>query len=91
MELSGSNIKKCLTFSQKKAFLIFQETANLEKNSYIFSKESCSYISGNGNPKKLLIFQEVTFCAQKVKRKHSEKTCYISGKGKKFLVLKDYC
>ena len=25
-----------------------------------------SYISGNGNPKKLLIFQEVTFCAQKV-------------------------
>ena len=32
-----------------------------------FSKESLSYISGNGNPKKLLMFQEVTFQAQKIK------------------------
>ena len=38
MELSGSNIKKFLTFSQKKV-----------------------YISENGNPKKLLVFQEVIF------------------------------
>ena len=30
-------------------------------------------------PKKLLIFQEVTFRAQKVKRTRSEKTSYISG------------
>ena len=29
-----------------------------EKIAYIFSKESCSYISGKGNPKKLFIFQE---------------------------------
>ena len=33
--------------------------SNIKRNSYIFSKESCSYISGNGNPpKKFLIFQE---------------------------------
>ena len=30
-----------------------------------------SYISGNGNPKKLLIFQEVNFPAQKKKKKKS--------------------
>ena len=28
-----------------------------------------SYISGNGNPKKLLIFQEATFRAQKNNKK----------------------
>ena len=32
---------------------------------------SNSYISGNGNPKKLLIFKEVTFRAQKMKKTHS--------------------
>ena len=37
MELSGSDIKKFLIFSQKKAFLIFWETI--------------PYFSGNGNPK----------------------------------------
>ena len=43
---------------------------------FLFSKESFSYISGNGNPKnipyisgrKLLIFQEVTFRARKTKK-----------------------
>ena len=56
--------------SQEEAFLIFQEAKTLKKTSYTFSKESCSYISknenppkvldisGKGNPKKLLIFQE---------------------------------
>ena len=29
-----------------------------KKTSYVFSKESCSYISRNGNPKKLLILQK---------------------------------
>ena len=50
--------KKFIIFSQKKAFLMLQET-------------KLSYISGNSNPKKLLIFQEVTFQAQKMKRTHS--------------------
>ena len=51
-----------------KKFLIFQET-------------EFSYISGNGNPKKLLIFQEVTFQAQKIFKKiHPEKISYIFSK-----------
>ena len=61
MELSNSNIKKFLIFSQKKAF-IFWETETPKK---------LPYISGNGNPKKLLTFQEVTFRPQKKKKKHS--------------------
>ena len=82
MELSSSNIKKILIFSQRKSFLIFSQKKTFlifsqkkaflmfpemkpctfwpqpskffpkktcsEKISYIFSKESFSYISGNG-------------------------------------------
>ena len=61
MELSGSNIKKFLIFSQKKAFLIFWETKILKK-FVIFQEMELSYISGNGNgnPKKLLIFLEMS-------------------------------
>ena len=54
LALSCSNIKKVL---------IFQETETLKKIPYIsemklsssnnFSKESCSYISGKGNPPKI--------------------------------------
>ena len=42
----------------------------------MFQKTELSYISRNGNPKKLLLFQEVTFrvFAQK---KTSERTYYI--------------
>ena len=60
MELSGSNIKKFLIFFQKKAFFIFQET-------------ELSYISGNRNHQKLLIFHKVTFQAGKMKKSHFEK------------------
>ena len=42
MELSGSNVKKFLIFSQKKAFLIFWEKE---------TSKQISYISGNGNSK----------------------------------------
>ena len=58
MELSNSNIKK---------FLIFQETEALKK-FLIFQETELFYISGSGNPKKLIIFQEVTFPAQKIKK-----------------------
>ena len=47
MELSTSNIKKCLIFSQKNAFLIFQG----KKLFYISANERPElilYISGNG-------------------------------------------
>ena len=64
MKLSSSNIKKVLRFSDKKAFLIFQETnppppSKLKKkNSSYFNKQNLN--SGNGNPTKLLILQERT-------------------------------
>ena len=64
MELSGSNIKKVLIFSKKKAFLIFPET-EIPKKFLIFQETELCYISGIGNSEKLLIFQEVTFRAQK--------------------------
>ena len=48
-----------------------------------------SYISGNGNPKKFLIFQETelsdisgsSILSSKNKNSHSEKTSYVSGNG----------
>ena len=66
MELSSSNIKKFLIFSQKKAFLIFREM----ELPYILGNENpekIPYISGNGTflyfgkrkPRKnIFIFQE---------------------------------
>ena len=57
MELSSSNIKKFLLFSQKKAFLIFQETESFYTSGN-GNPEKIPYISGNGNSEKLLIFQE---------------------------------
>ena len=46
--------------SNVKKFLIFQET-------------ELFYISGNRNPKKLLIFEELTFQAQEIKKIHPKK------------------
>ena len=43
----------------------------------MFQEMKLSYILGNGNPKNLLIFQEGTLRAQKIKKTHSEKTSYI--------------
>ena len=51
MELSGSNIKKFLTFFKKKTFFIFltfRETKIPEK-FFTFQETELSYISGNGN------------------------------------------
>ena len=45
MELSSSNIRKFLKFSQKKAFLIFREM-------------DFFYILGNGNPEKISIYSQ---------------------------------
>ena len=71
MTLFESNIKKFLIFSEKKAFLIFQEKKTPKKIPYIL---------GNRNPKKLLVFQEVIFGAQKMK-KPTLNFFYISGNG----------
>ena len=73
MEISGSDIKKFLIFSQKKAFLIFQqmELSYVSRNG---NTEKIPYFSGNGtflHFRKLLIFQEVTFQVRIVKKTHS--------------------
>ena len=52
--LSPSSKKK----SNLRKFLIFQEI----EISYIFSRENCFYISGNGNPEKFpYIFSKESF------------------------------
>ena len=86
MELTISNNKKNILFFQKNRFLTFRkkETPKEKKTDrkkkpekfLMFQKTELSYISRNGNPKKLLLFQEVTFrvFAQK---KPSERTYHI--------------
>ena len=72
-ELSSSNIKN------KLYFLIFQKTKTLKKFLTFYQKKACLifwetklfYISGNRNREILLIFQEVTFQAQKMKKDRS--------------------
>lgn len=56
-----SNYQK-KTFSKKKKILILSQ------------KKPFSYISGRANPKKLIIFEEVAFQAQKIKKIDAEKT-----------------
>ena len=59
------------------------ENGNSKKKSYIFSKESFSYISGNRNSKKLPIYQRVTCKASK-----SKTVCTFPYKDAKFSKLK---
>ena len=72
MKLSSTNIKKCLLFSLKKAFLIFWKTKTPIK-FLIFQETELFDISRNGNPKKLLIFYQAQKMKKKKKKKHSEK------------------
>ena len=75
-QAQARKIKKTLTkfpiFSQKKLSLYFRK-----RNYLIFQEMELSYISGNGNPKKLLIFQEVTFRARKNKKLALKKVLYF--------------
>ena len=80
MKLSDSNIKKLLTFSQKKAFLIFRETEAPEKNFLYFTGNG-TLLNFRKRLKKLAVFQEVTLRAQKIKETHSERISYILGNG----------
>ena len=58
MELSSSNIKKFLTFSQEKAVLIFQETET-PKNFLHYLKRKFFLYFREWNPRiKFFIFQE---------------------------------
>ena len=54
MELYSSGLKKFLIFSQKKA-VPKKETP---KKFHVFKETELSYISGNGKPKKFLIFRK---------------------------------
>ena len=87
------NKKNPLIFSRKKLFLYFGKMelsyfgkwnfkAHLRKNKKN-PPEKISYISGHGTfyTYITLIFQEVTFPAQKIKKTHSQKVPYISGNG----------
>ena len=69
MELSCSNIKKFLTFSVNKAFLIFRETETPKK--FLFQETVLFYISGSNFPNS----------KNKQKKNNSEKTSYISENG----------
>ena len=84
MELSGSNIKKFLIFSQKKAFHIFRE---------IETPKKIIYVSGNGTSlyfRKIFIFQEVTFLAQIIKLSGSNiKKFLIFSQKKVFLIFQE--
>ena len=59
--------RKFLIFSQKKDFLIFQETKT-PKRFFRFQEMKLSYISRNGNPKKPFIFQRMELPSQKLKK-----------------------
>ena len=67
MKLSGSKVKKFLMFSQKKGFPLFRETKT-QKKFLTFQITEFSYISGNRNPKKLFIFQEMERSSRKRKK-----------------------
>ena len=47
-EVSSSNIKEILMFSQKKAFLVFRETET-PKKFLVIQETELFYNSGNGN------------------------------------------
>ena len=66
IKLSNSNIKKLLTFSQKKAVIIFQESKT-PKKLLIFSQE-----------KAFLIFQERETTKQKIRIFQETALSYIS-------------
>ena len=67
---------------------IFSKKAFL-RNYAISQAKELYYISRNENPKNLLIFQEITFQAQKIKRTHSEETSYILRGNLKSLKIKN--
>ena len=82
MELSNSNIKRFLIFSQKKSVLIFQKMENPKRNSLHFLKRKLFLYFAKWKPeKRFLIFQKTklsyisgsNFPSPKNKKTHSEK------------------
>ena len=79
-------MKSCTFWSQPSKFFPkkipynFPKESHYEKISYIFSRESCSYICGNETGHFLPQ-------ARKIKEIHSGKISYISGNGKSEKVI----
>ena len=78
MELSGSNIKKFVIFSQKKSFLIFRELETT-KNSLYFRKRNFLIFQETETLKNLLYFRR-EFSSQKNKKKTLLKCFLYFGK-----------
>ena len=77
--LFKTRLEKKKKLPSKKVLIISGNATFWLYYSYI---SEITYISGNGNPKIRLIFQEVTFQARKNKKKiHLKKICYTSGNG----------
>ena len=70
MELCDSKIEKFLTFSQKKAFLIFWEMELFKKTSYILRNGTfqAQKIKKKNAVKKFLIFREMEHSSPKLKK-----------------------
>ena len=68
MKLSSPKIKDFRFFSQKKAFLIFQEAETPKKFPYISENGILLYFRKWNPLKNLLIFPEETFRARKMKK-----------------------
>ena len=81
MEFSDSNIKK---------FLIFLGNGNPEKTSYIFSKESLSYISGKWNFLTTSLKNFLYFRKELARPENQKKSILVfkhKRKRKRFLIL----
>ena len=77
IKLYSPNIQKVLTFSQRKAFLVFRKREN-PQNSLYFRKRRFLIFWKMETPKKLFIFQKVTFWARKLKKFTRKSSWYFS-------------
>ena len=83
MELPTSNIKKCLIFSQSKAFLIFQETKTPEKLLIFSQKKAVLTFRKTETLKNSLYFRKrnfLIFQERYIQNPGIMKLFYISGK-----------
>ena len=92
MELSSSNTTKIVTFSQKKAFVIYPEMESCTfqpklQNKKIHPKK-ISYISGNRNPEKTSIFSKESFsCTSGNRNPEKKSSCFVKCKPQKKLLI----
>ena len=71
MELSSSDIRKNLIFTQKEAFFYISENGTLHFSAQ--ARKKLHIYLRKRRPQKLLMFQEITFQTQKKKKKKKKK------------------